>query len=255
MRIVAVSVAFAAVSLVFALAAVPLAHADCTVSTGATRAHLVELYTSEGCSSCPPADRWLSALRANAQLVPLAFHVDYWDSPDWTDRFANPRFTKRQNALAAQSHSATTYTPEVAVDGREWRLWNSGEPPLSETSHPIALALHVDPGKPVHARLEATPTAGDDAGAYAAWFALSEDKLSSAVRGGENSGVELHHDHVVRAFVGPLKLAQAQATIALPADLQRDNASLVAFVQRVDGGEIANVVQLSLQSCTSTGGG
>lgn len=238
-----------------ALAASPAAHADCSARTGATRAHLIELYTSEGCSSCPPADRWLSALPANAQLVPLAFHVDYWDSPGWSDRFANPRFTKRQNALAAQSHSSTTYTPEVAIDGREWRSWNSGEPPLVEAAQPIGLALHIDSGQPLHVRLEATPAAGDDVGAYVAWLALSEDKLTSAVRGGENRGVELHHDHVVRAFVGPLKLAQAQATIELPADLHRDNARVVAFVQRIDGGEVANVVQVALLSCPATVGG
>lgn len=243
------------ICLASALAAIPAAHADCSAHTGATRAHLVELYTSEGCSSCPPADRWLSALPANTQLVPLAFHVDYWDSPSWADRFASPRFTRRQNELAAQSHSATTYTPEVAVDGREWRSWNSGEPPLIETAQPIALALQIDPGHSLHVRLDALPAAGDDAGAYTAWIALSEDKLTSAVRGGENSGVELHHDHVVRAFVGPLKLAQAQATIALPTDLRRDNARVVAFVQRVDGGEIANVVQVALQSCPAAGGG
>ncbi|MEO5559477.1 MAG: DUF1223 domain-containing protein [Dokdonella sp.] len=243
------------ICLASALAGSPAAHADCSARTGATRAHLVELYTSEGCSSCPPADRWLSALPANARVVPLAFHVDYWDSPGWTDRFANPRFTKRQNALAAQSHSSTVYTPEVAVDGHEWRSWNSGEPPLVKTPRPIELALQIEPGQPLRARLDATPPAGDDAGAYVAWFALSEDKLISAVRGGENRGVELHHDHVVRAFVGPLKLAQGKATIELPADLRRDNASVVAFVQRVDGGEIANVVQVALQSCPVTGGG
>lgn len=243
------------ICLASALAAIPTAHADCSARTGATRAHLIELYTSEGCSSCPPADRWLSAMPANEQVVPLAFHVDYWDSPAWRDRFANPRFTRRQNALAAQSHGATTYTPEVAVDGREWRSWNSGEPPLIGTPQPIGLALQIDPGRKLHARLEATPAAGDDAAAYTAWIAVSEDKLTSAVRGGENSGVELHHDHVVRAFVGPLKLAQAQATIELPADLRRDNARVVAFVQRVDGGEIANVVQVALRSCPAAGGG
>ena len=239
-----------AVLLASMLVAIPVAHADCSVRSGATRAHLVELYTSEGCSSCPPADRWLSALPANAQLIPLAFHVDYWDSSNWTDRFADPRFTQRQHALAAQSNSTTVYTPEIAVDGREWRDWGSREPPLQATARPIGLALHIDPGHPLHVRLEATPAPGDDAGAFVAWFALSEDKLSSAVRGGENRGVELHHDHVVRAFVGPLKLAQAQATIAVPTDVQRDHASVIAFVSRVDAGEVANAVQLPLQACT-----
>lgn len=241
-----------AVCLAFALATIPLAHAECTAQSGATRVHLLELYTSEGCSSCPPADRWLSALPANEQVVPLAFHVDYWDSSSWTDRFSDPRFTQRQRALAAQSNSATIYTPEVAVDGREWRGWSSGKLPLRTTTPPIALLLHVDRVQPLHARLEATPAAGEDAGRFVAWFALSEDKLSSAVRGGENRGVELHHDHVVRAFVGPLKLTQAQTIITVPADVQLDHASVVAFVQRIDNGEVDNVVQLPLQACASS---
>lgn len=233
-----------------ALAAIPVAHADCSASSGATRAHLVELYTSEGCSSCPPADRWLSTLPA-ASLVPLEFHVDYWDSSSWADRFADPRFTQRQRALAAQSKSTTVYTPEVALDGREWRDWGSGKPPMAAASQAIGLALHVVPGQPLRVRLDATPAPGDDAAAYVAWLAVSEDKLSSAVHGGENRGAQLHHDHVVRAFVGPLKLAQGQTTIEVPADVQLGHASVVAFVQRVDGGEVANVVQLPLAQCTS----
>ncbi len=241
-----------AVCLACMFAANPVARADCSVRSGAARAHLVELYTSEGCSSCPPADRWVSALPANAHLIPLAFHVDYWDSPNWTDRFADPRFTQRQHALAAQSNSPTIYTPEIAVDGREWRDWGSGKLPLQATAQPVQLVLQIDPGQPLHVRLEATPAVGDDASAFVAWFALSEDKLSSAVRGGENRGAQLHHDHVVRAFVGPLKLPQAQATINMPADVQRDHASVIAFVSRVAGAEVANVVQLPLQACASS---
>lgn len=238
--------------LAFVLATIPLAQADCVAHSGAARVHLLELYTSEGCSSCPPADRWLSALPVNEQVLPLAFHVDYWDSSSWTDRFADARFTQRQRALAAQSNSATIYTPEVAVDGREWRDWSSGKLPMRATTPPIALVLHLDRGQPLHARLEATPAAGEDADAFVAWFALSEDKLSSTVRGGENRGVELHHDHVVRAFVGPLKLAQTQTTIAVPADVQLERASVVAFVQRIDNGEVANVVQVPLQACAAS---
>jgi len=242
MRITALCVALT-------LAAASAANADCSVSSGPARAHLVELYTSEGCSSCPPADHWLSALPADPAIVPLAFHVDYWDSASWADRFADPRYTQRQHALAAQSHSTTVYTPEVSVDGREWRDWSSGKLPASNDRRAVGLTLHVEPAESIHARLDATPAAGDDAGGYVAWFALSEDQLTSAVRGGENRGAELHHDHVVRRFVGPLKLAAAQATIEVPADLRRDHASVSAFVQRVEGGEVANIVQLPLQSC------
>lgn len=103
-----------------------LAGASCSATSPVTAGHLVELYTSEGCSSCPPADRWLRNLPARDDVVALAFHVDYWDYLGWRDRFADSRFTDRQRAMAARAGSGTVYTPEVALDGREWRRWSSG---------------------------------------------------------------------------------------------------------------------------------
>ncbi|MET0226294.1 MAG: DUF1223 domain-containing protein [Dokdonella sp.] len=233
----------------------PLARADCTASSTATRSHLVELYTSEGCSSCPPADRWLSALPASPGLVPLAFHVDYWDSPAWTDRFADARFTQRQNALAAHAASTLVYTPEVALDGREWRGWQSGTPASSKEASVVALSLQVDSTQPLRVRLDTKPIDDAGANAYVAYLALAENQLSSAVRGGENSGAQLHHDHVVRTFVGPLKLAAAQATLDVAADVRREHADVVAFVQRVESGEIVEAVQLPLAGCVAGGSG
>jgi len=230
-----------------------LAHANCSVSSAATRSHLVELYTSEGCSSCPPADHWLSALPDTRELVPLALHVDYWDSPAWQDRFADPRFTQRQNALAAHANSTLVYTPEVALDGREWRGWQSGKPSSSNTAPIVALSLHVDSTQPLRVSLDAKPLDGAGASTYVAYIALAENQLSSAVRGGENSGAQLHHDHVVRAFVGPLELTSAQATLEVAHDVQHEHAAVVAFVQRVKGGEIVDAVQMPLAGCSADG--
>lgn len=238
----------ASIGLAMALAT-PYAHAACSASSGASRSHLVELYTSEGCSSCPPADRWLAQLPADANRVALAFHVDYWDSPSWTDRFADPRYTSRQRAMAALARSSVVYTPEVALDGREWRNWNRAKTPAPSTAPAVALELHVMPAPELQVSLTATAPAGEAPAAYAAFLAVSESGLSSTVKGGENSGATLRHDHVVRAFVGPLPLQQAASTIVLPDDLRRDHASVVAFVQRVDTGEIASVVELPLARC------
>ena len=95
----------------------------CSAESGAARHTLVELFTSEGCSSCPPADRWLSGLAERDDLVALAFHVDYWDRLGWTDRFATPRHTQRQHERAAQARSGYVYTPQVLVNGRDFRQW------------------------------------------------------------------------------------------------------------------------------------
>ncbi|MCW9023236.1 MAG: DUF1223 domain-containing protein [Gammaproteobacteria bacterium] len=96
------------------------------LSSGPTQTSLIELYTSEGCSSCPPAERFLNKLQHHKQLwtqyVPLAFHVDYWDYIGWEDKYAHPAFTKRQSAYARQKNLKTIYTPAFVVNGQSWRI-------------------------------------------------------------------------------------------------------------------------------------
>ena len=105
-----------------------------TTSTGALQLDsgertvtLIELYTSQGCSSCPPAERWLGELRHHPRLwqdyVPLAFHVDYWDYIGWKDKLATPAYTSRQMNYHREGALRTVYTPAFVVNGREWRSW------------------------------------------------------------------------------------------------------------------------------------
>ena len=102
----------------------PAAPAAGTCSAQAAAAPtVVELYTSEGCSSCPPADRWLSTLKGRPDLVALAFHVNYWDKLGWPDRFASAAYTERQRALMRPSGASYVYTPQVIVNGQDWRGW------------------------------------------------------------------------------------------------------------------------------------
>src|SRR2546423_7870188 len=99
---------------------------DCTHRSGAQTVALIELYTSEGCSSCPPADRWISGFTNHPQVerfVPIAFHVNYWDDLGWKDRFADQRYTERQRALAKATGAKMVYTPQVTVQGRDARNW------------------------------------------------------------------------------------------------------------------------------------
>jgi len=106
-----------------------LAAAQCSASSGSWRIPLVELYTSEGCSSCPPADRWLSSLTADPsnseRVIPLALHVDYWDYIGWKDRFAQSKFSTRQREMVRLNHSAIVYTPQVMLNGKDFRAWGS----------------------------------------------------------------------------------------------------------------------------------
>src|ERR1700712_347655 len=102
-----------------------LADPACSAQSAAGAPTVIELYTSEGCSSCPPADRWLSGLKGRDGVIALAFHVDYWDSLGWKDRFAQPQFTQRQNATQHTSGARFAYTPQVIVDSRDAPNWSS----------------------------------------------------------------------------------------------------------------------------------
>lgn len=180
------------------LAACPFALADtpaCQARSGERIAPVVELYTSEGCSSCPPADRWLSRLAREPGVVALAFHVNYWDSLGWRDRFATPEFTRRQAEQRAVNGAPYNYTPQVVVQGIDSRDWHARPAPTEIAGRPlvdITLAARAGgydasvmprPGAPVR---------------LAAWWAVTEDGHRSAVAAGENRGETLRHDAVVR---------------------------------------------------------
>ncbi|MGE4069999.1 MAG: DUF1223 domain-containing protein [Lysobacterales bacterium] len=205
------------------LSAAPL---RCELSANGTPPQRVELYTSEGCSSCPPADRWLSGLKPADQRMLLAFHVDYWDDLGWPDRFADARFSQRQRELAARARSRTVYTPEVAVEGREFRGWRQGLPqPAVTAGLPLTARILIDNGVEV----ELLPAAGYPTGAKA-HLAITEDGLYTQVRAGENRGQQLRHDHVVRAFAQPMPLSRP-LRVKLPSDLNPDQARLNLWVE------------------------
>ena len=222
------------------------AYADCTAQSAVTRPHLIELYSSEGCSSCPPAEAWLRSVHNDANAVALEFHVDYWDSLGWRDRFASARYTARQQALAARTGGAGVYTPEVVLDGREWRDWYR-HPAVPVAVGEAAMKLTVEPGSPLRVHVETVPPDTAAATTYANYVALIEDGLSSEVRAGENRGTRLRHDHVVRALIGPLSAGSAE--LAVPGDVDRSQATVVAFAQHQRDGGVAQVVMLPLAQC------
>lgn len=168
-----------------------------TFESGETQTSLLELFTSEGCSSCPPAEKWMSALKSSQDLwkktVPVAFHVDYWDHLGWRDRFAKPEFTSRQRRYAAAWGGGWVYTPGFVVNGQEWRGWFGGDG-TPTTSAKVGF-LHVslaDDGK-----LSATfvPKTTQPQ-ALVLNVALLGNDLESDVKRGENGGRKLRHDFV-----------------------------------------------------------
>lgn len=181
----------------------PLLAGSCSAQSGAAVTPVIELYTSQGCSSCPPADRWLSALSTrggSAQAVIQAFHVAYWDYIGWVDRFAAPVHTQRQRQLASWNGSRGIYTPQVLLNARDWREWRQAGDTLPQATEaaPGRISL-VQRGDGV---FEATVTMQSDAPPqWAAYWTVTEDRHQTAVGAGENSGEHLRNDHVVRQYV------------------------------------------------------
>lgn len=166
-----------------------------TAQSGATVPRVVELYTSEGCSSCPPADRWLSSLKGQPGVIAAAFHVDYWNGLGWPDRFSSPAYTERQQQGVGVNGSRYAYTPQIVVNGRDWRgsvlPAAAGEPArvrltwLRTANGELRLNAEALPGAPSSIQL---------------WWVRVEDGHQSRVKAGENRGETLRHDSVVREY-------------------------------------------------------
>lgn len=158
------------------------------------RAHLLELYTSEGCSSCPPAEAWVSALKNESRLwqdiVPVAFHVDYWDRLGWRDPFASKLWTERQTEYSARWKAESVYTPAFVLDGKEW---HHGKLPEAATEAPGVLKITVN-GDRVSALFGASQGSPDRYDIHVARLGFS---LRTNVTAGENNGRKLVHDFVV----------------------------------------------------------
>ena len=183
------------------LAAFATAAETLVLNSPRQRAMLVELYTSEGCSSCPKADHWLSELKQDERLwksvIPVAFHVDYWDGLGWKDRFASPRYSARQRNYARSGLVSTVYTPGFVVNGEEWRGW-FGRPVLENADELEigTLRLSLDNGV-VSARF--APDFGIH-GPLILHLAVTGFELSTEVASGENRGRQLNHDFVALGY-------------------------------------------------------
>jgi hypothetical protein len=243
------SIAYGA--LAFAIVSFPAYPApsagQCVKQSPSHAVALVELYTSEGCSSCPPADRWISQTATKGygvdELIRLSLHVDYWDQLGWKDHFASRKFSERQSNLAGLANSRTVYTPEVFLNLRELRGWDS--------SSRFQEAIRQINAKPANADIRLEITAATSAqimlqasfklkpGVTAkqpnAIIALYENKLVNVVVAGENRGVTLHHDYVVREWIGPLEIVGGtvayKKTVKIEPTWNSKNLGIAAFIQ------------------------
>jgi len=182
-----------------------------------TRSHLIELYTSQGCSSCLPAEEWMSGLKNQPRvwqdIVPVAFHVDYWDHLGWRDPFASKKWTERQADYSVRWKTESVYTPAFVLDGKEWHY---GKLPDTSTETPGVLKIAVD-GERVVALFKAAP---NSSGPYDIHVARLGFSLTSDVTAGENSGKKLSHDFVVLGLTNET-LKAGPKELKLPAPTQK----------------------------------
>jgi hypothetical protein len=244
----------------------PAAAAGCQAHSLPHRVSVLELYTSEGCSSCPPADRWLSGLPQHGidgtMVIPLAFHVDYWNQLGWPDRFSQARFSDRQRQISHRLKSDVIYTPQLVLDGRDLRLIG-GMDQLQKTlsaanRQPSAAEIEVRVEPAAQGLAIAAQVLVPDTTLRAhseAWIAVFENGLSSRVARGENAGKQLFHDFVVRELIGPFPLdrdgrAQPQHVLRPPVEWSLSNMGVAVLVQRNDNGQFLQATQAPL-ACRS----
>jgi hypothetical protein len=228
---------------------------------------VVELFTSEGCSSCPPADQLLARLEAeqpvrNVEIIALEQHVDYWNDGGWIDPFSSSSFTARQYEYAAKLGNGNAYTPQMVVDGqaefvgsRTGQARSAIEQAASrqKTEVTVAAAGREKAEKfRVTVGLVANLSSGDTA---EVWMAITETGLHSNVRGGENSGEDLHHAAVVRKLwkVGTARATETAAfsseeAVKIDRGWKRENTHVVVFVQEKKSKKILGAGSVRLRA-------
>jgi len=211
---------------------------------------LVELFTSEGCSSCPPADAFLAQLEkeqpvAGSEIIALEEHVDYWDHQGWNDPYSSADWTARQVVYVDHLKENSSFTPQIVVDGqhsviggREREILQAIMDASREPRADVSLTEESGAGGPVnlHVRVgKFTATPGD---LPEVWLGVAERNLSSSVTGGENAGKELRHSAVLRSLkklgtaTAPGESSyEGAAAIKLKREWKRENLEWIAFVQ------------------------
>jgi hypothetical protein len=191
----------------------------CKAASGVTITPVVELYTSEGCSSCPPADKWVSSLKpksttnsansaansAGSAPVIQAFHVNYWDYIGWPDRFATPAHTNRQRQVSAWNKQNGIYTPQMVLNGQDWRGWggssrNVTASPVSNETAKSSISLVQTGADQFEAVVTPVAGASSTAATWSAYWTITENGHTTKVKAGENNGETLLHDFVVRQY-------------------------------------------------------
>jgi hypothetical protein len=251
------STSLASLSLCLISSSTALAQASCAAkSTASQTLPLVMLFTSEGCSSCPPADKWASELKRGNKAIVLGFHVDYWDYIGWKDKYASKQFTAFQRRFSALNRLSHVYTPQVLLQGKDTPNWWRKNPeqtaydlPRTDASPYLPSVLSATLlGSNIAVSLQRPVRHTNQDEIY---LALVEDNIQTKVRAGENRGELLRHDGVVRALIGPIAFKAAEHTVSidLPNEAKPSDLSVVAFALNAQTG--STPAALSKRICST----
>jgi hypothetical protein len=228
---------------------------------------VVELFTSEGCSSCPPADQLLARIDrsqpvAGVRVIALEEHVDYWNSLGWADPFSSSQYSARQNEYGRKFLSDGIYTPQMIVNGQAQFVGTDGDRAAQEIARAAqqqstVLELKASPRASdpdlVDLSVKATNIESGKARNSNVYLAVTESDLSSNVQRGENSGRVVRHAPVVRSFgvIGKIDARGSSAgaitdTLKLPREWKRENLRAVVFVQERDSFKITGAAVTDL---------
>jgi hypothetical protein len=225
------------------------------------KAVVVELFTSEGCSSCPPADELLSRLRQQpsaqgVEVIPLGFHVDYWDFQGWRDRFSSADYSKRQEQYARKLRLEGPYTPQMVVDGAVQFVGNNAaraQQAITQAAlqpQPAQIEISFAQEK-VRVRVKAPELSSSND----VLLAITEDNLANKVSAGENDGRVLRHSAVVRDFRRLGQLHDGSFDITAPLkpgkDWKPQDLRVVVFVQEAASGKIQGAASAAATSLFS----
>ena len=232
------------------------AELSCSARSGNTTVPLLELYTSEGCSSCPPADDWLSSLRRSGlvpdRVVPLALHVDYWNDLGWEDSFSQMAFTDRQYRLASLNRMHSVFTPQFVLNGRNLSRWHSQADSEIRRINTTAAQAGITLLLSRHARnigITADAETFNPAAQTDLYLAVYENNLSHDIGAGENQNLTLHHEYVARQLIGPVPLKDSgkvhfMSNISLDKSWKESDMGVVAFVQNHNDGSVLQALSL-----------
>jgi hypothetical protein len=233
----------------------------CSANSGAQRVALLELYTSEGCDSCPPADKWVSGLPAKqletSRLIPLSFHVDYWNYIGWTDPYSQARFSDRQREHSRRRGAGFVVTPQLLLNGQDYRRAlvfddiSDKVKAINQTKPQADIRLKLARnGDRLDSELAISVGGGAEQRRAEVYLALYENNLVTSVKAGENKGLTLRHDFVVRELVGPLAL-DAKSALNHSQSFQIDprwkahDIHLAVFVQHPQSGDVLQALSAS----------